>query len=314
MLYLTYLGGTSVEGVSTLQVDAAGNAYVGGDTRSANFPTTAGAPQRTFGGGTCAGNPCQDGFAAKLNPTATALVYSTLLGGSNVDWVQGIAIDAAGAAYVSGGSASSNFPVSNGAFQPRLNEPAPCAQQTSHQQITCGDSFVAKIAPDGQSLTYSTYLGGPGAIDTNKGIAVTPAGEAVLVGTTRATAFPLTANAIRRTPAHAGADRHLCHQAQCRRLPTGLEHLPGWVRQRSGGGGGCGSGRQRGAGGSDRFRRLSDQRGRAADRSGRAFRRHRDGHRSGRARVGVFDAVRRILVRRDFRDDGPAGRGSSGDG
>jgi hypothetical protein len=90
-------------------VDIQGNAYVTGNTHSSNFPTTASAFQRDFGGGS-------DAYVTKLNPAGTGLVYSSYLGGSGEDWGSGIALDSNANAYVAGYTASINFPTAN-AFQ-----------------------------------------------------------------------------------------------------------------------------------------------------------------------------------------------------
>ena len=95
---------------NAIAVDGAGNAYVTGDTLSTNFPTTAGAAQTTHAGGD------NDAFVTTLDATGSGLVYSTYLGGSGLDWGNGIAVDGAGA-YVTGYTASTNFPTTAGAFQ-----------------------------------------------------------------------------------------------------------------------------------------------------------------------------------------------------
>ena len=113
-------------------MDSAGNAYVTGYTASTDFPTTPGAFQTTYGGN-------QDAFVTKLNPTGTALVYSTYLGGTSGDYGLGIAVDTAGNAYVTGGTESTDFPTTAGAYQ-----------------TTYGgtyDAFVAKFAFEVQSTT-----------------------------------------------------------------------------------------------------------------------------------------------------------------
>ena len=106
--YSTFLGGSSHELATGIKVDAAGNAYVVGTTQSPDFPTRPGAFRRTGATGNFG-----DVFVSKLNPTGTALVYSTFIGGSNFEWGRGIAIDAAGNAYVTGQTKSSNFPVTS---------------------------------------------------------------------------------------------------------------------------------------------------------------------------------------------------------
>jgi hypothetical protein len=95
LLYSTYLGGSSADIGFGIAVDAACDAYVTGYTGSTDFPTTAGAFQTTNYG-------IADAFVTKLNPAGSGLLYSTYLGGSSSDIGQGIAVDAAGDAYVSG--------------------------------------------------------------------------------------------------------------------------------------------------------------------------------------------------------------------
>src|SRR5439155_688758 len=110
LVYSTYLGGSGVDDGFGIAVDALGNAYVTGFTDSTTFPTTAGAFQTTLGG-------TEDAFVTKLNATGSVLVYSTYLGGSDVDDGLGIAVDARGNAYVTGVTFSTNFPTTAGAFQ-----------------------------------------------------------------------------------------------------------------------------------------------------------------------------------------------------
>ncbi|HEY8874161.1 MAG TPA: SBBP repeat-containing protein, partial [Stellaceae bacterium] len=115
LLYSTYLGGSGLDVGYGIAVDAAGDAYVTGFTNSTNFPTTAGAFQTTFAGGGV------DAFVTKLNVAGSGLLYSTYLGGSSIDLGYGIAADAAGNAYVTGVTASTNFPTTAGSFQTTNN-------------------------------------------------------------------------------------------------------------------------------------------------------------------------------------------------
>jgi len=110
------LGGTSQEFINGLAIDASGNAYVSGSTASTNFPTTPGAFQPTYGGGTCRFPPCFNGFVSKLNSAGSALVYSTYLGG-NGGGAGNPVVDASGNVYVGGATSSSDFPTTPGAFQ-----------------------------------------------------------------------------------------------------------------------------------------------------------------------------------------------------
>src|SRR5580692_1612502 len=144
--YSTYLGGGGFDSGKGIAVDASGNAYVTGLTTSTNFPS-ANPIQSTLGG-------AENAFVTKINPTGSALVYSTYLGGNNVDYGSGIAVDAAGNAYVTGGTTSTNFPTAN-ALQATLGGSA--------------NAFVSEINASGSALVYSTYLGGSGG-DEGMGI------------------------------------------------------------------------------------------------------------------------------------------------
>src|SRR5262249_45755293 len=152
-----------------IAVDASGNTYVVGTTQSPDFPTTVGAFRRT---GAAGNNP--DAFVTKLNAAGTALVYSTFIGGSRFDFGRGIAADAAGNAYITGQTTSSNFPVTGGAFQRTLRIPANCPRCANADNY---DGFVAKLNAAGSALAFSTYLGGTD-IDSPRGIAIDGAGNA----------------------------------------------------------------------------------------------------------------------------------------
>jgi hypothetical protein len=182
LVYSTYLGGSGGDARALgIAVDSLGNAYVKGET-DAQFPTTPGAFQRTFGGGR------HDAFVTKLNPTGSGLVYSTFLGGSGDDYADissnSIAVDSAGSAYVVGGTDSTNFPTTPGAFD----------------RIFGGggsDNFVTKLSADGSALVYSTYLGGSGWEEEYIAIAIDSSGNAYVTGGTNSTDFPTTPGAYR---------------------------------------------------------------------------------------------------------------------
>ena len=176
--FSTYLGGTFAEKGIGISIDTSVSAYVTGTTVSGDFPTVM-AYQPTKGGS----GGDQDVFATKLSPLGNALVYSTFLGGSADDGSSAIAVDSSGSAYVAGVTASSNFPVTAGAFQ------------TSYLGV--GDGFVTKFDPAGSSLVYSTYLGGS-ANDFATAIAVDTTGNAYLTGSTSSTNFPVV-NALQPT-------------------------------------------------------------------------------------------------------------------
>jgi hypothetical protein len=171
LVYSTYLGGSSREAGYGAKVDGTGNAYVAGYTSSSNFPLQ-NPFQGTFGGG------AYDAFTTKFNANGTALVYSTYLGGSDDDWGAGIAVDAAGSAYLAGHTYSTNFPLQN-AFQ------STCASCP-----TLTDAFATKFSANGTALIYSTYLGGADW-DATYGIAVDSTGSAYIAGETYSTDFPL---------------------------------------------------------------------------------------------------------------------------
>jgi hypothetical protein len=136
LVYSTYVGGAGVDIANDIAVDAAGSAYVTGNTEFSVFPTTPGAFDTTFSAGGV--------FVTKLNVTGNALVYSTFLGGGEGN---GIALDAVGNAYVTGTSGP-NFPTTAGAFDTSWNGG--------------GDVFVTKLNVTGAALIYSTYLGSGG--------------------------------------------------------------------------------------------------------------------------------------------------------
>jgi hypothetical protein len=171
LVYSTYLGGTGFDRATGIALDASGNAYVTGMTASNNFPTTANAFQTTFGGGTCGTSFCSDAFVAEVKADGSALVYSTYLGGSDADFGQGIAVDNAGSAYVTGSTLSANFPTAS---------PLQAAGGGN------SDAFVTKLNPDGTALAYSTFLGGADG-DFGQAIAVNAAGNAFVAGYTFST-------------------------------------------------------------------------------------------------------------------------------
>jgi hypothetical protein len=177
LVYSTYLGGSGEDFGNAIAVDSSGNAYVTGATGSTDFPTVN--PLQSTNAG---GQNGWDAFVAKLNPTGSALVYSTYLGGGGLDDGNGIAVDSSGSAYVTGQTNSSNFPTMN-PLQPTLGG--------------CCNAFAAKINPAGSAFVYSTYLGGSGG-DIGYGIAVDSSGNSYITGYTVSTNFP-TMNPLQPT-------------------------------------------------------------------------------------------------------------------
>ena len=192
LLYLTYLGGKGDDVGSAIAVDSTGNAYVTGYTSSTDFPTVKGSYQTTFGGqGADRNLPAfGDAFVAKLNPTGTALVYSTYLGGSGDEKGAAIVVDSTGSAYVGGATLSSNFPTKN-AYQSTYKgfggNPNLC--DACGPLINFGDGFIARLTPDGTGLVFSTYLGGA-FDDAVTALALDGSGNVYAGGTTLSTDFP----------------------------------------------------------------------------------------------------------------------------
>jgi hypothetical protein len=189
LIYSTYLGGSSSnssgEYGAGIAVDRLGNAYITGPTGSKDFPVTSEAFQKTK-----KSKSGSVGFVAKLNPSGTALLYSTYLGGSVFEGGGGllgdasyvIAIDSFGDAYIAGSTSSSDFPITSDALQ-----------------TTYGNAFLTKLNAGGSGLIYSTYFGGTPNTLLNtfiEGIALNSMGEVYVTGSTSSHHFPVTKNAF----------------------------------------------------------------------------------------------------------------------
>jgi uncharacterized protein (TIGR03437 family) len=188
ILASTFLGGTVTDYPTGLAVDSQGQPVLVGYTISSDFPFTT--PSRV-----AASPQVPVGFVAKLSSDGTHLIYATGLGGSKgSSFIQGVAVDPAGAVYVTGVTGSSDFPTTPGAFQtapPTTN----CARTSSSFFVnpnTGGYAFVSKVAADGSSLLYSTFLAGSCG-SFGSGITVDSAGEAYVVGGTTSPDFPVQA-------------------------------------------------------------------------------------------------------------------------
>jgi hypothetical protein len=182
-LFSTYLGGTGNEDAgnnanTAVAVDPNGNVYVAGATSSTDFPTKNPFQSSNAGG--------VDVFVAELNGSGSALVYSSYLGGSGSDGDRGVglAVDSGGNAYVTGDTASSNFPTTSGDVQTSLSGTR--------------DAFVTKVTAGGGSKVYSTYLGG-GSTTDGKAVAVDGSGHAFVVGATASNNFPTTSGVVQST-------------------------------------------------------------------------------------------------------------------
>jgi len=191
LVYSTYLGGSENEEGYDIAVDSSDNAYITGMTKSDNFPQTAGCFQTSLKGS-------RDAFVSKLSVDGSTLMSSTYLGGSSDENANqllgtdygfgfgGIAVDNSGNAYVTGSTASNDFPTTTGAFQ-----------------TTRGgsfDAFACKLSTDGKILDYSTYLGGSD-VEYNYDIAIDSSGNAYITGHTESGNFPTSSGAFQTTMA-----------------------------------------------------------------------------------------------------------------
>ncbi|MFL5753056.1 MAG: PKD domain-containing protein, partial [Bacteroidia bacterium] len=192
--YSTYLGGSNSDDIyygDGIDVDNSGNAYVFGFTQSSDFPVTAGSYDVTFSGGS-------DPFLTKLNPTGTALVYSTFVGQDGQG--ESIEVNAAGEAFVAGNVGSPGFTATA------------CAYDASQNGGT--DCFIGKINAAGTNALYLSYFGGTGN-DYGNG----PFGKVKLVlwgtcqdelfvcTTSHSTDFPTTAGVVQASKLNGGADQ-----------------------------------------------------------------------------------------------------------
>lgn len=179
-LTASYFGGTDLDIIAAVATDGAGNLYITGYTRSADFPATQGASKTTLSPGQ------SDAFVVKMNPSMNSVIYATFIGGIYDDYGRAIAVDASGAAYITG-STIGRFPITQGAVRTR---------PTAAPAI-----FVAKLSTDGSTVVYSTYLDGAGA---GQGIAVDSGGNAYVAGWTYTATFTTTPGAVQRS--HMGGN------------------------------------------------------------------------------------------------------------
>jgi hypothetical protein len=175
LVYGTYLGGTGEDRGTGIAIDANGNAYITGSTSSTDFPTTTGAFAETNAGG------ASDVFAFKLSADGTTKLYSTYLGGDGKDSGNGIAVDAAGSAFITGTTDSVGLPFSAGAFD------------TYGGGLS--DALIVKLSADGTNLVYGSYLGGAGE-DRGNDLAIDTTGAAFVTGDTSSPNFPTTPGAF----------------------------------------------------------------------------------------------------------------------
>ena len=168
--FSTYFGGNNEDRIRGVGTDPEGKIWIGGWTQSTNLPLHLSLQETRLG--------TTDAFVARLNPTLGTLLFATYLGGTGNDRCEGLALDATGAVYVAGLTASLNFPTVN-PFQ---------AQSGGGTR----DAFVARLARDGSAYEYATYLGGTGQ-EQAYAVSVNGAGECVVGGGTNSTNFPTVA-------------------------------------------------------------------------------------------------------------------------
>jgi FG-GAP-like repeat/Beta-propeller repeat len=199
LLASTYIPGNDDDFAGSIALDTANNVYVTGTTFSTNYPHTAGVVQPAHAGTIEQG----DVFVTKLPPTLSSLTYSTYIGGTGDDFSVALRVDSTGAAYVTGSTDSSDFPVTTGAYQTGYKGPtsteANCpstldAGALIDGSVRCGDAFLAKLSPDASSLAFATYLGGSGN-DFAYNLALDSAKNVWLFGNTNSTDFPYTPDA-----------------------------------------------------------------------------------------------------------------------
>jgi len=174
LLYSTFLGGSELDRCQDLALDAAGNAVLTGLTYSANFPVTPYALDAGYSGS-------YDVFVSRLNAAGSALLYSTYLGGKDIDIANGLAVDADGAIALTGLTESADFPATPGAYDITYNGER--------------DAFVSLLNSAGDALLYSTFLGG-GFQDEGRAVTLDLAGRAIIAGNTQSRDFPTTPGAF----------------------------------------------------------------------------------------------------------------------
>jgi hypothetical protein len=224
LVYGTYLGGRNNEEGFGVAVDRRGTAYVTGNTDSADFPTRR-ARQPEFGSRDCPSHvPCpEDVFLTRLSANGRRLVYSTYVGGEKSDAAGGVAVDRDGAAYLTGVTRSSDFPVR------RAPSSKPSGIKCGPPPGTrCPDVFVMKVRPNGRDIAYSRLLGGTEP-ETSGGIAVDRAGNAYVTGGTQSPDFrtvrPLQATIGNGSCSSEAPPKELCADAFVAKLTADGQRL-----------------------------------------------------------------------------------------
>jgi hypothetical protein len=187
LLWATRIGGSDEESIIGARVDDQGNVHVGGHTWSKDFPTTPGAPQRSFGGGKA------DAFIAGLSGDGSRLLYSTHVGGSGNEFSEHrLALLRDGSVLLTGVTSSGDFPTTPGVLQPSLRGP--------------GDGFLTKLSVEGKRLAFSTLLGGSDRSEFYLMPTVDVRGNIFMVGSSGSRDFPVTTGALQKTFAGGKTD------------------------------------------------------------------------------------------------------------
>ena len=174
LIYSTFLGGNGDDFANSIAIDNSSNAYITGETNSTDYNITLGSFQSTSGGGS-------DVFISKLNSIGSALIYSTLIGGSGADAGSSIALDNLGNAHITGLTNSTNYDITSGAYQSTLGGNL--------------DVFVTKLNSTGASLIYSTYIGGSNN-DRSTSIVIDSINNVYITGYTQSTNYDITSGAF----------------------------------------------------------------------------------------------------------------------
>lgn len=180
LLWSTFLGSNREDKGHHLVIDDSDNVIITGLTRSPDFPVTAGAYDTTFN----KGSEWQDAFVSKLSADGSTLLFSTFLGGSDIELGNAVALDDSGAVVVTGTTYSNDFPTTTGAYDTTLDGDR--------------DAFVAKLSADASTLIYGTYLGGTDR-DYGHDLGADASGAVVVAGETDSNDFPTTTGAFDTT-------------------------------------------------------------------------------------------------------------------
>jgi uncharacterized protein (TIGR03437 family) len=206
LIYSTYLGGTGDDCVNAIALDSSDDVYMTGSTDSTNMPVSQNAFQPSFAGYKTLPPAVEqnlgDAFVAKLNPSGSALLYLTYLGGNANDAGLAIAIDSSGDAFVAGFTDSTNFPLSASPYQSKM-----AGDGGKHYSVNVqGDVFLTVVNPTATEVLYSTYLGGK-SDDGIGGILLDGSGNVYLAGGSSSPNMPVTSGAY-QTAYGGGGDAY----------------------------------------------------------------------------------------------------------